>query len=210
MTDTVVLKAEPRTNGSKKAAAVRAQGLLPAVIYGHKQESKSVSVELKGFVEGLHSGHRLFELEFDGSKETLLVKQVQYDYLGKDIIHVDFIRVDLNEKANVSVPLTFKGSPKGAAEGGILDIHFDSIEINCPVTSIPESIAVKVKALGLGDAVLAKDIELPSGASLITDANAVIVNCHVVTEKPEPVEGEEMTEPEVITEKNTDKDKNEA
>ncbi|MFI4912395.1 MAG: 50S ribosomal protein L25 [Sedimentisphaeraceae bacterium JB056] len=209
MTDTVILKAELRENGSKKAAAVRAQGLLPAVIYGHKQDPESVSVDCKALIDGLHSGQRLYELKFDGKSETLLVKDLQYDYLGKDILHVDFMRVDLDEKADVSVMLEFKGTPEGASEGGILDVHFDSIEINCPVTSIPESITVNVKSLGIGDAIYAKDIQLPTGASLVTDGDQVVVNCHVVAEKPEVEEGDELeesAEPEVITEKNKDEE----
>ncbi len=204
MTDTVVLKAESREIGSKKAAKVRAKGFLPAVIYGHKQEAESVSIDLKSFVEGLQHGHRLYELDFEGKMETLLVKQLQYDYLGKDIIHADFMRVDLNEKADVSVALLFKGTAKGIAEGGILDVHLDHIDVNCPVTNIPEAITIKVKALGLGDSITAKDIQLPGGSVLLTDPDAIIVNCHLVAEKPEEVEGEEIAEPVVLTEKNKD------
>ncbi len=204
MTDTVVLKAEPRAIGSKKAAKVRAKGLLPAVIYGHKQEAESVSIDLKTFVEGLQHGHRLYELNFEGKTETLLVKELQYDYLGKDIIHADFMRVDLNEKADVSVALLFKGTAKGISEGGILDVHLDHIDVNCPVTNIPESIVIKVKTLGLGDGIKAGDIELPGGSVLLTDPDIVVVNCHVVTEKPEVTEGEEIAEPVVLTEKKKD------
>ncbi len=211
MTDTVILKAELRENGSKKAAAVRARGLVPAVIYGHKEAPESVSVEYKALTDGLHHGHRLFELGFEGKQEILLVKDLQYDYLGKGIIHIDFMRVNLDEKADISVPLEFKGTAKGISEGGILDIHLDGVEVNCPVTAIPESIIVKVKSLGLGDAIYAKDLAIPSGASLVTDGDALVVNCHAVVEKAEVAEegaeeGEESLEPEVITEKHRDEE----
>ncbi len=210
MTDTVVLKADIRETGSKRAAAVRAKGLTPAVIYGHKQAPESVSVDHKALIDGLHNGHRLFELKFEGKSETLLVKDLQYDYLGKDVIHVDFVRVDLDEKADVSVQLEFKGTAQGISEGGMLDIHLDSLDINCPVTKIPDSIPVVVRDLDVGDAIYAKEIELPSGSTLVTDEEALVVNCHFVAEQPEEpeVEGEEgeELEPEVITEKNKEED----
>lgn len=208
MTDTVILKAELRETGSKNAAKVRAKGLLPAVIYGHKQQPESVCVDHKALVDGLHHGHRLFELQFEGKSEVLLVKEIQYDYLGKEVIHIDLMRVDLNEKAVVSVPLTFKGTAKGTSEGGVLDMHLDHIEINCPVTMIPESFTVKVKSLGLGDAIYAKDIAIPGGAELVTDPEQIVANCHAVVEKPEveETEGDEDAEPEVITEKHQDEE----
>jgi large subunit ribosomal protein L25 len=210
MTDTVILKAELREKGSKRAAAVRAQGLVPAVIYGHKQDPESVSVDYKALLDGLHAGNRLYELKFEGKSETLLVKDLQYDYLGKDVIHVDFMRVNLDEKADVNVMLEFKGTPAGVAGGGILDVHLDTIEVNCPVTGIPETIVLNVKELGIGDTIYAREITLPEGATLLTDGEMVIANCHVVVEKPEIEEGEEeleeSAEPEVITEKNKDEE----
>jgi large subunit ribosomal protein L25 len=149
-------------------------------------------------------------LKFEGKSETLLVKDLQYDYLGKDVIHVDFMRVNLDEKADVNVMLEFKGTPAGVAEGGILDVHLDTIEVNCPVTGIPETIVLNVKELGIGDTIYAREITLPEGATLLTDGEMVIANCHVVVEKPEIEEGEEeleeSAEPEVITEKNKDEE----
>ena len=92
----LLLKAEPREHlGSKHSAKLRSQGKVPAVIYGHKQAPESISCDLHEFAEGLHHGHRLFDVEFSGKKEKLLVKDLQYDYLGKKIIHIDFIRVNL-------------------------------------------------------------------------------------------------------------------
>lgn len=199
MTDTVVLKAEHRESGSKNAAKTRSQGMLPAVIYGHKQEPEAVAVDKKAILDGLNNGHRLFELQFDGKSEILLVKDLQYDHYGIEILHADLMRVDLNEKAQVTVNIELKGDLKN----GMLDIAHDSIDINCVVTKIPESFEVSIRELEIGDTIYAKDIELPAGAELITDPEAAIVSCHAVTAAPEEeVEGEEgAAEPEVITEK---------
>ena len=104
MSDTVGLKARIREQvGTKSAVKLREQGLIPAVVYGHKQEPVSICVNAHEFVENLHHGHRLLEVEIDGKKDTMLVKDLQYDYLGKDVIHADLMRVNLSERLTVEV-----------------------------------------------------------------------------------------------------------
>ena len=98
MLETVVLKAEVRQQvGSKHTVRLRREGRLPAIIYGHGQEPIAISLNLHDFVEMLHHGHRLFDVKMGKESETLLVKDLQYDHLGKDVIHVDLIRVNLAE-----------------------------------------------------------------------------------------------------------------
>lgn len=206
MTETFQLKAEPRATGTKAAVKVREQGLVPAVIYGHKQDSVSIAVDLKLLVQALHEGHRLFDVELEGKTETLLLKDLQFDHYQRGIMHVDFMRVNRDEKAHVNVPVVLKGTAVGINAGGIVDMHLDHILIDCPVMSIPEVVEVSVAKLGLGEAILASDIKLPAGAALLTDADAVVVNCHEVAEVVEAEEGEEGAEPVVITEKNKDKE----
>ena len=201
MTETLPMNAELRATGSKEAVKVRMQGKMPAVIYGHKQEPVAISLDAKLFNEALQEGHRLFSLSCDGKTETTLLKDLQYDHFHKDVIHVDFVRVDLNEKATVSIPVILKGTAKGISEGGIVDTHSDHIEITCPVTSIPESFDIVITKLGLGESIFAKDIALPNGATLVTTPDTLVVNCHEIEEVEEVEEGEEGAEPEVITEK---------
>ncbi|MGE4286632.1 MAG: 50S ribosomal protein L25 [Phycisphaerae bacterium] len=200
MTETFQLKAEPRATGTKAAVKVREQGLIPAVIYGHKQDSVSIAVDLKLLVQALQDGHRLFDVEFEGKSETLLLKDLQYDHFHMGILHVDFMRVNRDEKAHVTVPVVLKGTAPGVNAGGIVDMHLDHVLIDCPVMSIPEAFEVLITKLGLDEAILASDIKLPAGAELLTDPDAVIVNCHEVVETIEE-EGEEEAEPEIITEK---------
>ncbi len=205
MTDTVVLKAEQREVGSKHAAKIRALGKLPGVIYGHKQEPKAIAVEYKAFLDALHHGHRLFDMEVDGTKETLLVKDVQFDHYGKDVIHADFMRVDLTEKAHVTVSIVLKGDAPGAVKG-VVETEMDHVEINCLVTSIPETIDVSIRNLEVGDSIYAKDVKLPFGAELLSDPDAVIVHCVAkkkAMEQPEE-ESDSPQEPEMIREKKSD------
>ena len=205
MADTVVLKAETRSSvGSKDAAKVRAAGRIPAIVYGHKQDPVSISVDSHNFVEVLHHGQRLLDVDIDGKSQKLLVKDLQYDHLGRSVIHADFVRVDLTETVKVSVAIELKGTAHGTTEGGIIDEQLNELEVECVVTNIPDAIEVLVKDVNIGDVVHAGDIELPDGVKLITDAEAVVLTCHVVaaaksTEEIE--EEEELTAPEVITEK---------
>ncbi len=201
----LVLKAEIRQeNGKKHLARLRLQGKIPAVVYGHKQEPQSIVLDLHDFTEGLHHGHKLFDIEIGGKKEKLLVKEVQYDHLGKRMIHADLIRVDLSETVEVKVPLIFKGTPAGASEGGILEEHLSAIEIECTVTEIPDSIDVLVKELKVDDVLHVRDIALPAGAKLITDPELLVIACHKPIETApveEAVGAEEPESPEVITER---------
>ena len=204
MADRKLLKGESREQtGTSKTVLLRKEGKLPAVVYGHGKETKSLSVSCHEFTEAINHGHRLFDVELGGKTETLLIKDIQYDYLGKDFIHVDFVRVNLAELVTITVGLKFKGTAAGIAEGGMMDIHLDAIEVECKVSEIPGAIEINVKEVKVGDSIYASDIELPEGATLKTDGESLIVNCHLVAEvkTTEELEGETPSGPEVITEK---------
>ncbi len=211
MSDTATLKARIRQQaGSRVAARLRQEGQLPAVVYGHKQDPVSVTLDVREFLDALHRGHRLFNVDIDGGKETLLVKDVQYDYLGKNIIHVDFMRVNLNEMVTVQVGIELRGTAQGTHDGGIVDEVLTHVDIECKVSEIPEVLAVNIKDLSVGQSIHAGQIELPAGTKLVTDPEAVIVVCHEAKAaiSAEALEGEApegaAAEPEVITEKKGD------
>lgn len=206
MSDTVKLKAQVREHaGTKSAVQLRRQGQMPAIVYGHKQDPVSISLSAHDFVEHLHHGNRLFDVDINGKAETLLIKDLQYDHLGKEVIHVDLMRVNLAERVKVEVPLELRGTAAGTHQGGMVEELMNMIEIECEVRNIPESIVVNIKDLGLNQTLHAKDIELPAGATLVTDPDAGVVGCHetkaAVAEEEVAVEGEAPTEPEVITER---------
>jgi large subunit ribosomal protein L25 len=202
----LILKAQTRQErGKKRSAKLRKDGKIPAIIYGHKQEPQAIAISEHDFTETIHHGKRLLDVEIDGKPEKLLIKDVQYDYLGKRIIHTDLIRVDLSEKVKVQVPLAFKGAPAGAAEGGILEEHLAQLEVECTVTEIPESIDVSVKAMKVDDSIYARDIVLPPGVKLVTGPEVLVIACHIpLVIEPVVAEAaavEEPTSPEVITER---------
>ncbi|MHC4394696.1 MAG: 50S ribosomal protein L25 [Planctomycetota bacterium] len=199
----LVLKGEIREHtGSRHAAKVRARGRIPAIVYGHKQEPVAISLDTHNLVEGLHHGHRVVDVEIGKKKETLMLKDLQYDHLGKNIIHIDLVRVDATETVKVTIPIELKGTAKGTHESGIIEEHTDHLEIECKVSDIPESIVVSVKEVDVGDSVHASDIELPAGLKLLSSPSTLLVTCSLVAaaKSTEQLEEEEPAAPEVIGE----------
>jgi len=199
----LTLKAEVREHtGSKSAARIRRQDKIPAVVYGHKEEAVAVSLDRHDFAEAVHHGRRLLDVQIKGEKQKVIIQDLQYDYLGKDIIHADLMRVSAAQRVKVSVPIELKGTAKGAHEGAIVEGHLDHLEVECKVTEIPDVFVVRVNDLDVGDSIHARDIELPEGVKLITDPEALVAACHVVitAKTAEEAEEELPAVPEVIGE----------
>jgi len=203
MAKTLVLKAEVREQtGSNAVRKVREQGKIPAVVYGHKEEPVAISLDAHDFVEGLHHGHRLMDVQIGQKKQKAIVKALQYDHLGRNIIHADLVRVDMTESVRVTVPIELKGTAAGTHEAGIVEEHVDRLEVECRATDIPEAITVSVKELHVGGAIHAGEIELPSGVKLISPPETLLVTCHLVAaaKSTEELEDEVPAAPEVIGE----------
>jgi large subunit ribosomal protein L25 len=204
MAKTLSLEAQLREQtGSKAAAVVRKQGRIPAVMYGHQEQPVAISLNAHDFLEGLHHGARLMDLTVAGKNEKAIIKDLQYDYLGRDIIHADLMRVDVTETIKVIVPVELKGTPKGTQEGGVLTAHTNRLEVLCLAINIPEIIVVPVKDLDVGQAIHAGQIQLPEGVTLASSAEMLVASCNVLQEvkTTEEVEAETPAVPEVITEK---------
>jgi len=203
MEKTLSLKAEIREDtGTKSAVKLRGQGRLPAVVYGHKEKPVAVSLDERTLVEGLHHGHRLIDVQIGRKKEKMIIKDLQYDYLGKEIIHVDLMRVDVTELIKVTVPIELKGKARGTHEGGIIEGHADHLEVECKASDIPELILVSIKDVRVGDSLHVGDIELPEGVKLVSDASMLLVTCGLVVaaKSTEELEEEMPAAPEVIGE----------
>ena len=204
MDKTYVLQAELRDRiGSKATAAVRKQGRIPGVVYGHKQQPVAISVNAHDFVEGVRHGHRLMDITVGGATETTLIKDLQYDHLGRNIVHVDLMRVDVTERITVEVPLEIKGTPKGTQEGGVLESHLDHLDVECLAVDIPELIVVSVKDLDVGQSIYARDVKLPEGTKLMSLPDLMVATCRILAEAKttEQLEAETPAAPEVIRER---------
>src|SRR6185437_7202116 len=174
-TQTAQVSARQRSElGSRANKRLRDSGFVPGVIYGHKEAVIPVTLPKKELTGHLNHGAHLFDLALDGKSEKVLVKEVQYDHLGLDVIHVDFARVSLDEKVEVTVPLELKGEPKGEAEGGVLQQMVSELEIECLVTDIPEVIRHNVSDMGLNSVLHIKDIQLPPGVRVLQDEDLIV------------------------------------
>ena len=136
--------------GGRANKRLRDSGKLPGVIYGHKEAVVPVTLPKKEVVNFLRKGAHLFDLSLSGKSEKVLVKEVQYDHLGIEVIHVDFARVSLDERVEVTVPIELKGEPAGEADGGVLSQIMNELEVECLVTDIPDVIRVNVSRNEIG------------------------------------------------------------
>jgi large subunit ribosomal protein L25 len=196
-----------KDNGTLVSKRHRKSGQIPAVLYGHKQECLMLLLDKKEFSRAFDSGMKMVALKWDSSEEKALIKDVQYDTFGNEILHVDFIRVALTEKITTQVPIVLYGNSPGVKEGGILGHAMKEAEIECLPTEIPENIRVDVSGVNIGDAIHVEDLELTSNFKVLGSPDAVVVSVHFATEEKEASEEESSAEPEVITARKPDEDK---
>jgi len=204
MAQTAQVTAKPRPElGSRANKRLRDAGMLPGVIYGHKEAVVPVTLPKKEVVNHLSHGTHLFELGLDGKNETVLVKEVQYDHLGLEVLHVDFARVSLDEEVDVTVPLELKGEPKGEKDGGVLQQVVNELELRCKVTDIPDVIKHDVSEMALNDVLHIKDLKLPPNVKALQDGDLVVAQVREVVEETaaEAPAAEGGAEPEVIGKK---------
>ena len=218
--DFPTLKANRRTKiGTNHVRKLRAEGLLPGIIYGHGETPEAFSVGAHDAVMELGHGARLVQLDMGGKKSQYLIKDIQYDHMGKLPIHMDLARVNLDEKIRVRVVIELRGVPKGIQDGGILDQLLDNIEIECLASGIPETLHPNVAELDVGETLTVKDLKLPEGVTAVTGPDEKIAMVHllsIVEETTEEGEGEvdeaaASAEPErigrIAEDKTDDKDK---
>ncbi len=186
------------TRGTRRSRRLRDSGKIPAVLYGHKQETVWLTLPAEQLDAALRHGARLVQLS-GAVSEQAFIRELQWDTWGKQILHVDLARISAHEKVEVTVPVELRGVAPGVKEGGIIEHQLHEVEIECEATEIPERLAVNINHLGLNESITAGQIELPPTARLLIDADSVVVQCVVPTEAPEveePAAGE--AEPEVI------------
>jgi large subunit ribosomal protein L25 len=179
MAETVALTAKKRSErGSGHARQLRRDGHIPAVVYGHKEEVVSLTVEAEDMARIVRHGQRVVDLKIgDGKTETCFIREVQWDAIGKDIIHVDFTRVSRDERIRVTVPVVLRGTSPGQTAGGILDQPMHTLDIECLALAVPEAIRVNIADLQLEKAIHLKEIALPEGVKAFGDPEAVVVQC---------------------------------
>lgn len=201
---TLEAKTRDRT-GSRYSQRIRKQGGLPAVVYGHGEGPVSVAIDAKDAIGHIVQGEKVFELKMGDKSQTVLLKDIQYDYLGSNIIHADFARVDMDERVEIRVPIKLIGDAVGLKSAGAILMHtLNEIEIECRVANLPEEMEVDISSVDVGQTLTAGDIKLPLDTmKLLTDPNAIVVQivtqAEEVSDEQADVEGADQ--PDVITEK---------
>jgi large subunit ribosomal protein L25 len=196
--ETPVLKVDFRErSGSRYAARDRAAGKIPGIIYGHKIAPVNVSFDRKELLTQINNGEKVYKLDFPGNKATdegqmVLLRDVQFDYLGTNLIHVDFARVDENERVHTKVHIQLKGEAIGMKVAGAILTHPTSeIEIECKVIDLPDTIEIDISGLGMDEMITAGQVKLPKAdMKLLTDSHAVVAQ---ITEAKAEVAAEAST-----------------
>ncbi len=208
MSDT--LQVEKRDfKGKRRNHRLRLEGKLPGIIYGHGEEPLSVIVPADQLRATLRHGHKVVDLAGAASGQALL-QHVEWDVFQQHLIHVDLLRVDASERVTVEVPLLLRGEAPGEKEGGVVVHLAHYVEIETSPIAIPEALHVNINHLALHQSLTMADIvDMPAGATLVTDPDTVAVQC----EEPAPEEeAESLTpgaEPEIIGRKADDEEADE-
>jgi large subunit ribosomal protein L25 len=202
----MTIEVQRRDESGKNAnRRLRSQGLIPAVVYGGGRESVSIQVNRKSFLELFKGSHgvdqsKIFLLKMadTGQERHAMIRDLQIHPLSRQVIHIDFQRLIMDQKVRVQVPVELVGTAYGVkTEGGILDFVTREVHIECLPTDIPPHIDLDVTDLHVGQHLEAGQLKLPDGVTLTDEADRVIVSLsHARAEAAG--EGADRAEPEVI------------
>jgi len=179
------------TRGKRNARRQRAAGSVPAILYGHGEESISLSVKAADVAAALRHGSQVVDLQGD-LNEQALIKNIQWDTFAHEVLHVDFNRVSAGERVTVNVAIELRGVAPGANAGGVVEQLVQELEIECRVMSIPEKLEVNINRLELGQSRTVADLKIPEGTTVLVPVDTVVVQCF----EPQPELEEEEAAPE--------------
>jgi large subunit ribosomal protein L25 len=209
MAETVVLVAEERKqHGTRFARRLRKTGQVPGVVYGHQEATVAIAVSGEELMRAIRHGARIIDIKQGEGVQRALIKELQWDPLGHDILHVDFTRISKDEKLVLPVRIELRGTAPGVTAGGILSQALHELTVECLPDSIPSSIRVNIGALQIGDVIHIRELTLPPGVAVKADPDAVVVQitAPVVEAEAAAVPAAESAEPEVITRAKTEEE----
>ena len=187
-----------RTTGTRSSRRLRAEGLVPGVVYGLGEDSVSVAVEWPKLRKALTTDagvNALLTLDIDGNKQLSIVKDIQRHPTRRDVIHVDYIRIDANAEVEVEVPVVLEGEAKAVlAVSGMVDQTMFALTVLSKPDSIPTELTVDVSDLEVGDSITVSDVALPSGVRTELDAEDTIATALVTRSTLEAMRLEEESE----------------
>ena len=205
----VTLEVERReATGKEVAKKLRREGRVPAVVYGGHRDPVAITVDRKAVSELIqkseHGIRSVFLLKMAGSDQQrhAMIKEVTIDPISRKMMHIDFVRVVMDETVRVTIPVHLNGTAIGVKEGGLLDWQVRELHVECLPNAIPDSIEVDVAPLGHHDYYRIKDLKAPEGVKVLDDPERVVVGVtHARAEVAETAATEVAAtpaEPEVI------------
>jgi large subunit ribosomal protein L25 len=180
----VGLKAEVRTGTGKGVARkLRAEGKVPAVLYGRGMDAQALTVDARALTHSLATdagSNVLIDLQVAGGDTHLtLARSVERHPLRGGILHVDFLKIARDQKIAVDIPIHIEGDSRGVKEGGLLEHHLWQVHVECLPGNVPERIHVDVSALAIGEVLHISDLTPPEGVVFLTSDDEIIVACVV-------------------------------
>jgi len=196
----VVFKATKRTVTGKQVAKLRRAGQLPAVIYGHGMEPIIISLDAHstGLIVPKLTSSSIVNIELDGKLIPALVREKQKNYIKKELTHLDFQAVSLNEKINAAITIHFHGVSPAVKDYSAIIVHsLNALEVEALPNDLPERIEVDLSGLAkIGDAIHVRDLAVPAAVTVLTDADAMVAVATATHEEAADVVAAEA--PEVI------------
>jgi len=204
MATQVTLKAEPRQDTGKNATRkMRASGRIPAVVYGHGEQTRMVSLnahEVDLLFKRVHWENTIIDLAIDGERAPVrtLVREVQAHAHKPFVFHVDFQQIHAGETLHVQVPVRLVGTAPGAKAGGVLMHNITDLDIRCTPDNIPDVIEVDVSGLHINESIHLRDLKLPEGVVAEISADETICSVTPPNVGAAAIAAESGSEPEVI------------
>ena len=179
MSETVLVARTGRTTGSASARRMRAEDVIPAVVYGQGMDPIPVSVtrrDLRIALSGPAGVNTVLDLDVDGTVYPAIVKEMQRHPVRRTVQHVDFIQVNLNEEIRVSVPVRLEGEAKEVIqENGLVDLALPEIEVSTTPRLIPDEVVIDVSDMTMSSTITIADISLPEGVTATAEPDRVVV-----------------------------------
>lgn len=161
--------------GTTASIRLRASGMIPAVLYGHGEANRHLAIP-KTEVRSLLRHHSKTVTLQGAISDTALVSEIQFDHLGIEVLHLDLVRVNLQENVEVEVSIALHGDSVGVRSNGVLLENMHAVVVRCPAGEIPETLVLDVTDLDIGGQKTAGNLVLPAGVELVTPAETVVAH----------------------------------
>jgi large subunit ribosomal protein L25 len=193
MSETLLHAETGRRAGSSDSRRLRAEGKIPAVVYGHGMDPISVSVDRRELRQALSGGagmNTILDLTVDGDVYPSLIKDVQRHPVRRSVEHIDFIQVNLNEEIVVSIPIHLEGEAKDVAQhNGLVDLTMQELEVRTTPRNIPDGVTIDITDMTMDTVIRVEDLPLPDGVTAEADPEAPVVT--VLTMRTPVLDAEE-------------------